>query len=165
MNSDNQHIDGDDYTWGGDALQPAAVLKPADAFAELQAQFGAYFDAIPDVDAFVREQRGCEPGTVAAWVERWRIGSGVPLLDELTEIEPARVGPDLRTLAEQERDDVAALRGDLDRLAELVRLKTGPVDVALEVDMQRDKLGDFEQRLAALERTVAALVKVLEVRL
>lgn len=113
MNSDNQHVDGDDYTWGGDALQPAAVLKPADAFAELQAQFGAYFDAIPDVDAFVREQRGCEPGTVAAWVERWRIGSGVPLLDELTEIEPARVGPDLRTADQVERDDVERLEGRL----------------------------------------------------
>ena len=145
MNSDNQHIDGDDYTWGGDALQPAAVLKPADAFAELQAQFGAYFDAIPDVDAFVREQRGCEPGTVAAWVERWRIGSGVPLLDELTEIEPARVGPDLRTADQVERDDTAQL--------------------ALRCDNLVDALAAMGGRVAALERTVAALVKVLEVRL
>lgn len=31
--------------------------RPADAFANLREQYGAYFDAIPDVDAFVREQR------------------------------------------------------------------------------------------------------------
>ena len=37
---------------------PAATPKPSDAFANIREQFGAYFDAIPDVDAFVREQRG-----------------------------------------------------------------------------------------------------------
>ncbi len=143
MNSDNQHIDGDDYTWGGDALQPAAVLKPADAFAELQAQFGAYFDAIPDVDAFVREQRGCEPGTVAAWVERWRIGSGATLLNDAGTL--ARVGPDLRTADQVERDDAAQL--------------------ALRCDNLVDALAAMGGRVAALERTVAALAKVLEVRI
>ena len=45
--------------------------RPADAFANLREQFGAYFDAIPDVDAFVREQRG-EPDT------EWLNASGAP---------------------------------------------------------------------------------------
>ncbi len=34
------------------------ATRPSDAFANVREQFGAYFDAIPDVDAFVREQRG-----------------------------------------------------------------------------------------------------------
>jgi hypothetical protein len=104
-----------------------------------------------------------QPGSDAAWAQRWQ-PSGTH---------------DLRTLAEREQDDVAALRADLDRLAELVRLTTGPVDVALQVDAQRDQiielvlrcdnlvdaLAAMGGRVAALERTVAALVKVLEVRL
>lgn len=40
--------------------------RPADAFANLREQYGAYFDAIPDVDAFVREQRGGEDA--AEWL-------------------------------------------------------------------------------------------------
>ena len=37
---------------------PDTTPKPSDAFTNVRDQFGAYFDAIPDVDAFVREQRG-----------------------------------------------------------------------------------------------------------
>lgn len=88
-------------------------------------------------------------------------------------------GPDLRTLAEREQDDVAALRADLAALAETVRLTTGPVDVALQVDehgdqivelgVRCDNLVDALQaltvRVVTVERTVAGLVKVLEVRL
>ena len=53
--------------------------RPADAFANLREQFGAYFDAIPDVDAFVKEQRGGDewprplPGvepTLDKWAQR-----------------------------------------------------------------------------------------------
>ena len=40
--------------------------SPADAFANLRERFGAYFDAIPDVDAFVREQRGGAPAAPAS---------------------------------------------------------------------------------------------------
>lgn len=108
MNGQNGHVDGDDYTYdvptGGAVFNPLAELAAWDqagavvAFAELRERFGAHFDAIEDVDAWVREQRG---------------------------------GPDLRTAAEKEQADVAAL----------------------------------DRRLAALEATVARLVKVLEVRL
>jgi hypothetical protein len=46
--------------------------RPADAFANLREEYGAYFDAIPDVDAFVREQRGGEDA--AEWLD----ASGAP---------------------------------------------------------------------------------------
>lgn len=161
MTDNNGHVDGDDYTWDGDS-QPGAVLKPAAAFAALRAQFGAEFDrAFPAglAGLAARDQAQAEPGTAGRY----------SLLDEMTELEPAwpvlTYRPDLRTADQVERDDVAALRADLERLAELVRLTTGPVDVALQVDMQRDKLGDFDRRLAQLEQTVAGLVKVLEVRI
>jgi hypothetical protein len=63
---------------------------------------------------------GTGPGTAAAWVERWQ-----------RQARLGGAGPDLRTLDQVERDDVAALH----------------------------------RRMAALEATVTALVKVLEVRL
>ena len=39
---------------------PDADPRPTmqETFANIREKFGAYFDAIPDVDAFVREQRG-----------------------------------------------------------------------------------------------------------
>ena len=58
---------------------PEPKPKPTDAFANLRERFGAYFDAIPDVDAFVKEQRsgdewprplpGVEP-TPDEWAQR-----------------------------------------------------------------------------------------------
>ena len=56
-----------------------------------------------------------------------------------------RGGPDLRTADQVERDDTAQL--------------------ALRCDNLVDALAAMGGRVAALERTVAALVKVLEVRL
>jgi hypothetical protein len=183
MTDNNGHVDGDDYTWENtNASQAGAVLNPAGpgvvaAFAELRERFGAAFDAIEDVDAWVKGQRSGEPepGTTDAWAERWqRLGQRTvgQALDALE-------APDLRTADQVERDDVAALRADLERLAELVRLTTGPVDVALQVDehgdqivelgLRCDNLVDALQaltvRVATVERTVAGLVKVLEVRL
>ena len=43
-----------------------------ETFANIREQFGAYFDSIPDVDAFVREQRGgdapaAQPYTLTPW--------------------------------------------------------------------------------------------------
>jgi hypothetical protein len=101
MNSDNQHIDGDDYTWQAGPVQAGAVF-------------------IPDA----------QPGTADAWAERW---------------QQRRGGPDLRTADQVERDDTAQL--------------------ALRCDNLVDALAAMGGRVAALERTVAALVKVLEVRL
>ena len=73
------------------------------------------------------------------------------LLSGLGEMEPAQPGPDLRTAAEKEQDDVARLER---RLAWLER----------EFDLLTVRV-DASARLTALEATVAALVKVLEVRL
>ena len=148
MTDDNGHVDGDDYTWEGATIQAGAVLNVA------------------------------QPGTGAP------AGRGrYSMEDTMYELEPAAVrsvaGPDLRTLAEREQDDVAALRANLAALAETVRLTTGPVDVALQVDehgdqivelgVRCDNLVDALQaltvRVATVERTVARLVKVLEVRL
>jgi len=41
-----------------------------DTFANIREQFGAYFDAIPDVDAFVREQRGGDEPDCTVWTKR-----------------------------------------------------------------------------------------------
>ena len=81
----------------------------------------------------------------------------------LNTVSPAPMR-DLRTPDQVARDDIAALRDELRRLGEFVRLKTGPVDVALEVDAQGAQLGDFGRRLDVLEMTVAKLVTLLEVR-
>lgn len=43
---------------------------PADAFANLREEYGAYFDAIPDVDAFVREQRGGDEPDCTVWTKK-----------------------------------------------------------------------------------------------
>ena len=48
---------------------------------------------------------------------------------------------------QQAQDDVAQLRRDLERLAETVRLTTGPVDVALQVDAQRDDVAQLQLRI------------------
>ncbi len=144
MNGDNQHVDGDDYTWDGGTSNGAPVFNSDavgdETLAELREKFGAYFDAIEDVDA---------------WCAAVRRGDDPP-------------APDLRTLAEREHDDVAALRADLDRLAELVRLTTGPVDVALQVDAQRDQIAELGLRCDNLVDALAALagrVKALETAL
>ena len=120
MTDNNGHVDGDDYTWQAGPVPVGTVFKPSDTLAELREQFGPYFDAIDDVDAWVREQRSGEP--------------------------------DLRTADQVERDDVAALHRRMEALEAIVRAKVqvGQIDAG---------------RLDALEATVAALVKVLEVRL
>lgn len=88
-------------------------------------------------------------------------------------------GPDLRTADQVERDDIAqlnlrcdnlvdvaaALRIDLNQLAETVRLATGPVDVAFQLYSQGGKLVDVDRRLAAMEATLVKLIEMLEVRL
>lgn len=138
MNSDNQHVDGDDYTW--EAASPAgAVLKPgcAAAFAVLRAQFGAEFDrAFP---------AGWEGLAARDQAQASGVTSRYSLLDELTEMEPAQAGPDLRTADQVEREDVAQLHLRCDNLVDALAAQAG--------------------RLATLEQTVATLVKVLEVRL
>ena len=103
MTQHNGHVDGDDYTWQAGPVQAGAVF-------------------IPDA----------QPGTAAAWAERWQRQAGT-------------VAPDLRTADQVERDDTAQL--------------------ALRCDNLVDALAAMGGRVAALERTVAALVKVLEVRL
>ncbi len=81
-----------------------------------------------------------ERGTEAAWAERWqRQGQ-----------RSREVAPDLRTADERARDDVAGLRRDLERLAETVRLTTGPVDVALQVDAQRNDVAQLKLRIENL---------------
>ena len=45
--------DANGDVWGG-----MDKLSHVDSFAELRENYGAYFDAIPDVDKFVAEQRG-----------------------------------------------------------------------------------------------------------
>jgi hypothetical protein len=138
-----QHVDGDDYTWeNGDTSKAPPVLNtPA------------------------------ESGTADAWADRWqRQAERLGLME---------ISPDLRTLAEREQDDVAALRADLERIEATVRLKIGPVDVALQVDEHGDQivelglrcdnlvdaLAALTVRLVTLERSVARLAEVLEVRL
>ena len=39
------------------APEPQGKQRPSDAMSELRREFGAYFDAIADPDAWVREQR------------------------------------------------------------------------------------------------------------
>ena len=139
------HVDGDDYTWQAGPVQARAVLKPsAAAFAELRAQFGAEFDrAFPaGWEGLAARDQAAASGAVGRY----------SLLDEMTELEPVRLGgtqpamrPDLRTADQVERDDTAQL--------------------ALRCDNLVDALAAMGGRVAALERTVAALVKVLEVRL
>ena len=123
--------------------------------AELREHFGAYFDAIPDVDAYVREQRG--GGEAAQY--------------------------DLRTLPERERADVAALRQTCDKLADALAYLTKRVDdltsaamtdlsrtshdvAALRAELDgvsriavtaQTQGAAHERRMAALERTVEAL--------
>jgi hypothetical protein len=48
---------------------PDADPRPTmqETFANIREKFGAYFDAIPDVDAFVREQRGGATPTAPAY--------------------------------------------------------------------------------------------------
>lgn len=52
---------------------------------------------------------------------------------------------------------VAALRAELNRLAETVRLKMGPVDVALEVDAQRDKLDQLERLVMQMAKDLGGV--------
>jgi hypothetical protein len=143
-----QHVDGDDYTWeNGDTSKAGGVLYPAGpgvvaAFAELREQFGAAFDAIPDVDAWVKAQRSGEPepGTADAWAERWQRcapGRDLELPAELAaegwEMRPAVLTyrPDLRTADQRERDDVAELGLRCDNLVDALAALAGRV-AALE---------------------------------
>ncbi len=85
-------------------------------------------------------------------VERYSLGgsmgAGEPVtpLDELIE----RIERVVANAKAQQRDDVAGLRSDLERLAETVRLTTGPVDVALQVDAQRDDVAQLKLRIENL---------------
>ena len=58
MNSDNQHIDGDDYTWAAGPVQVGTVF-------------------IPDA----------QPGTADAWAERWQQRRGGPDLRTADQVE------------------------------------------------------------------------------
>lgn len=102
--------------------------RPADAFANLRERFGAYFDAIPDVDAFVSEQRRGEPDT------EWLNASGAPAALEARNwqrvnmpgapasgytLTPWPESVDKR-LARLELE-LSRLRAENERLAELVR--------------------------------------------
>ena len=73
-----------------------------------------------------------------------------------------RSGYDCRTPAERTDAELAALRADLDRLAETVRLTTGPVDVALTVDELRDALAYLTNRVTTLEAATTAHRTALE---
>ena len=74
------------------------------------------------------------------------------LIDDMVEmVAPTSARYDLRTAPEQQQDDVAALRAEVARLAELVRLTTGPVDVALEVNRLRDEMQYLRLRLDRME--------------
>ena len=74
------------------------------------------------------------------------------LIDDMVEmVTPTPRRYDLRTATEQQQDDVAALRAEVARLAELVRLTTGPIDVALEVNCLRDEVQYLRLRLDRME--------------
>lgn len=171
VNGQNEHVDGDDYTWQTGPVQAGAVLIPAQ----------------PDDEP--------EPGTADAWADRWQRqaaranGAALELPAELAadgwQLHQA-AGPDLRTLAEQERDDVAQLALRCDNLVDTVeaahrrlaalegivraKVQVGQIDAG-RLDTLEHELNlliqrvDGSTRLAQLEATVAALVKVLEVRI
>ena len=81
------------------------------------------------------------------------------LIDDMVEmVAPTPARYDLRTAPEQQQDDVAALRAEvaalrteLARQAELLRLSVGPVDVALEVNRLRDEMQYLRLRLDRME--------------
>ena len=58
--------------------------------------------------------------------------------------------------------DIETLRAEVDALAETVRLKVGPVDVALDVDNLREKLDYLTARVDALETRQAMLVSAID---
>lgn len=68
-----------------------------------------------------------------------------------------RNGYDCRPADERTATDIASLRADFAALSEFVRLSTGPVDVALDVGILRDKLDYVTARLERVEADNAAL--------
>ena len=58
--------------------------------------------------------------------------------------------------------DIETLRAEVDALAETLRLKVGPVDVALDVDYLREKLDYLAARVDALEARQAMLVSAID---
>lgn len=83
------HVDGDDYTWQTGAVRGAAVFNPE-----------------------------AQPGTAAAWVERWQGYSA---------------GPDLRTADQVERDDIAALREMTVALARVLEARIETLEETVEL--------------------------------
>ena len=92
------------------APEPPGKPNPSEAFAELRREFGGYFDAIANVDAWVREQRGGEPASP----------------DERTQY-------DLRTVTEREGEALAQLELRLDNLLDVVERHARRIR-ALEVE-------------------------------
>ena len=68
------------------------ATRPSDAFANVREQVGAYFDAIPDVDA---------------WVSAVRRGD-----------DPPAPAPDLRTADQRHADELADLRTEVTALSD-----------------------------------------------
>ena len=100
----------------------------------------------------------------------WQAPGGA-VLNSAFDLEPGegwRVIPvtplnvDLRTPDQRERDDVAELWAEIERLRDLVQLTTAPLDVALRVDTLVDELQALTWRVAALEQDMTTLRGTLE---
>ena len=110
---------------------PDATPKLSDALAELREQYGAYFDAIPDVDAFVREQRSggghdlrtadqlCDPESYVTPPGALTVRGSLSVFNyDLSDFADfamiSQPTPDLRTADQRHADDLAALRTEID---------------------------------------------------
>ena len=58
--------------------------------------------------------------------------------------------------------DIETLRAEMDAMAETVRLKVGPIDVALGLDNLREKLDYLAARVDALEARQTMLVSAID---